>query len=116
MRNKFSRCAGYLGWVVALLVCVVPVGTARAASYPYRWVWVFGWDLDKDSKVKEIEGLLETAAQHGINGAVLSAGLDSLKGQDAAYFARLQKIQATCDRLNIELIPACFSPVTVAAV
>jgi hypothetical protein len=94
--------------IVLWLMFLLTVAPA-AAQYPDRFVWVFGWSLDKDSDVAEINRLLESAAQHGINGAVLSAGLDSLSGRPADYFRRLDKIQETCARLKLELIPAIFS-------
>ncbi len=79
------------------------------AAYPDRFVWVFGWDLGRDSDVTEITQLLETAAQHGINGAVASFGLDTLSQQNADYFRRLEAVRQACERRHIELIPAIFS-------
>lgn len=92
-------------WAVAA-VLVLLGGIARAEpKYPDRFVWIFGWNLGKDSDVAQIEKLLETAAQHGINGAVMSM---SLAGQGADYLRRIDQIRQTCDRLRIELIPAGF--------
>lgn len=74
-----------------------------------RWVWIFGWSLNRDEDVTEILPLLENAAQHGYNGAVLSANLDALCKQPPEYFRRLEQIKRACDRLKLELIPAVFS-------
>ena len=57
----------------------------------------------------EITKLLETAAKHGLNGAVVSFGLDTLCKKSADYFRRLDEVEAACERNNIELIPADFS-------
>jgi len=59
--------------------------------------------------VQDINRVLEDGAKHGINGAVLSAGMDSMSRQQPAYFRRLDEVLKTCDRLKIELIPAGFS-------
>jgi len=80
-----------------------------AESMPDRFVWVFGWGLGKDSDVTEISRVLEAAGQHGFNGAVLSAGLDTLCQKTPDYFRRLEAVQAACQANHLELIPAIFS-------
>ncbi len=80
-----------------------------SAAYPDRFVWVFGWGLGRDSDVPEITQVLDTAAQHGINGAVVSFGLDTLCQHDAAYFRRLAAVRNACEKDKLELIPSVFS-------
>ena len=64
-----------------------------AELYPDRFVWVFGWRLAQDTDVAEVSRLVETASQHGINGAVVSFGFDSLCRQSADYFRRLEELR-----------------------
>jgi len=85
------------------------LNVASASPYPDRFVWIFGWGLGKDSDVVEISQQLATAAQHGINGAVVSFGLDTLCKQSPDYFRRLDEVKQACERLRMELIPAVFS-------
>ena len=95
-----------------LLVCSLigsALEAARAASYPDRLVWVFGWGLHKDADASEITNVLTAASRSRLNGAVLSASLDSLCKQPPDYFRRLSAIKETCDRLSLELIPSVFS-------
>ena len=94
---------------ILFVMAILPASLAAAATYPDRFVWVFGWSLEHDSDVADISRLLESQAAHGINGAVLSAGLDSLGSRSPDYFDRLDRIKAKCDELKIELIPAIFS-------
>lgn len=84
-------------------------GSARGERFPDCLVWVFGWNLGRDSHVTEITALLERAAKAGYTGAVLSAGLDSLGRQSPDYFRRLDRLKAACERLGLELIPSVFS-------
>jgi hypothetical protein len=74
-----------------------------------RFVWVFGWNLEKDSDVPEVVRVLDVAGQHGCNGAVLAAGLDSLSQQSPEFFRRLEQVQQACERNHLDLIPAFFS-------
>lgn len=74
-----------------------------------RFVWIFGWGLRGDNDVAEITRILETAAQHRYNGAVLSAGLDTLCKQPPEYFRRLEEVRQACERNGLELIPSVFS-------
>ncbi|MCS6859298.1 MAG: hypothetical protein NZT92_03125 [Abditibacteriales bacterium] len=74
-----------------------------------RFVWIFGWGLRNDNDVAEITRIVETAAKHKYNGAVLSAGLDSLCKQPPEYFRRLAEVRKACERSGLELIPAVFS-------
>jgi len=78
-------------------------------KYSDRFVWIFGWGLGQDAEVQEIEKVLQQAAQHGSNGAVVSFGLDSLCKKSEEYFRRLQAVQAACQRWHLELIPSVFS-------
>ena len=80
-----------------------------AAGYSDRFVWVFGWGLGNDRDVTNINRVLDSAAQHGLNGAVVSFGLDTLCKQNADYFRRLEAVQQTCARDGLELIPSVFS-------
>lgn len=80
-----------------------------AAPYPDRFVWVFGWGLTRESDVAEITRVIEQGAQHQLNGAVVSLGLDTLCRKPAEYFQRLDAVKAACERNHLELIPAVFS-------
>jgi hypothetical protein len=80
-----------------------------APPYPDRFVWVFGWNLNQDSDVTNITRVLDSAGQHGLDGAVVSFGLDTLSQHKADYFRRLDAVQAACARDGLELIPSVFS-------
>lgn len=93
-----------------LLLALIGWGSAALAQgYRDRWVWVFGWGLSRDEDVTQITAVLEEAAKHGYNGAVLSANLDALCKQPPEYFRRLQQIKQTCERLKLEIVPSIFS-------
>ncbi len=85
------------------------LSATAADRYPDRFVWVFGWGLDKDRDVAEITRVLQTASRHGLNGAVVSFGLDTLCKHDAEFFGRLDAVRRACETNHLELIPAVFS-------
>jgi hypothetical protein len=94
---------------IALVLCVaVQIGWTAGKVYPYRWVYCTR-SLRSDAEVDQIREILRTAAAHGINGMVLSAGLDRLERQKPDYIERIRKVKAICDELHIELIPQIFS-------
>lgn len=108
------RAGGLLGLMLCLGAPAVAMGANRdPAAVPPRFadrlVWLFGWNLRADEHVTAITNLLHRAAASGYNGAVLSAGLDSLGRKTADYFRRLDTVKAACDRLGLELIPSVFS-------
>ncbi len=94
---------------LSLLLSLGLSSQLAAAPYADRFVWVFGWNLGKDSDVADISPLLDTAARHGFNGAVVSFGLDTLCKKSPDYFRRLDVVKQACERNQIELIPAVFS-------
>jgi len=104
LASKANRVSG-------LVLCLWLLGCAHtfAAAYPDRFVWVFGWGLEKDSDVAEIGQVLDKASQHGLNGAVISFGLDTLCKKDADYFRRLDAVQQRCQKDGLEVIPSVFS-------
>ena len=97
------------GSFLALVLLFASPSFLRAQPYQDRFVWVFGYNLSRDGDIAAITKMLEDGAKHGIDGAVLSSGMDSMSRQPAAYFRGLEEVQRTCDRLHIELIPAGFS-------
>ncbi len=101
MKNTIALLGLILAWTLA--------GTARAGTYPDRFVWVFGWGLRNDNDVSQITQLLEKSAQSGLNGAVLSASLDTLCQQSPEFFRRLDQVRQAAERHNLELIPSLFS-------
>ena len=92
-----------------LTVSLMAWGVRAAERYADRFVWIFGWNLEKDSDVTEISQILETAGKHKINGAVVSFGLDTLCKKSPDYFRRLNQIKKSCDDNRLELIPAVYS-------
>jgi hypothetical protein len=99
------RTAVYLALVV-LLGGFVPLGEAK--EYPCRWVYV-SRSLRADKDVADIEQIVQTASAHGLNGMVLSAGLDRLDVQPPEYLERLAKVRAICEKAHVEIIPSIFS-------
>jgi len=77
-------------------------------DYPYRWVYV-SRSLHSDSDVADIESIVKTSSEHGLNGMVLAAGLDRLDRQPPHYFERLEQVKQICAKYNIEIIPIVFS-------
>jgi hypothetical protein len=94
---------------LVVFTCLVSIQLDAAERFADRFVWIFGWDLDKDSDVSEISRVLETAGEHKFNGAVVSLGLDTLCKHSPDYFRRLEEIKKSCDTNRLELIPAIFS-------
>jgi len=89
-----------------LVACPLPAAPSGVAD---RFVWVFGWNLGNDQAAAEVCRVIEIGADHGLNGAVVSLGLDSLCLKDQSFLGRLEKVRQLCERRGIELIPAVFS-------
>jgi len=92
--------------LISLIAFLSPVCYSK--EYPYRWVYV-SRRLNEDSDVREISGIVKMASEHGLNGMVLSAGLDRLDQQRPTYFRRLEQVKQICKQYNIEIIPIVFS-------
>lgn len=92
-------------WLLASCLAI----SNLSAAYPERFVWIFGWGLSNDRDVSEISKVLDAAGKAGLNGAVVSFGLDTLCKQDAEYFRRLEAVRQICDSNKLELIPSVFS-------
>ncbi len=95
--------------VLSVLLATAITPATAAERYPDRFVWVFGWNLNQPGDVSAITPVLETAGRHGLNGAVVSFGLDSLCKKPPEFFQRLDAVKAVCDREKLELIPSIFS-------
>ena len=74
-----------------------------------HFVWISGWGLGRDQDVEEVSRVVEAASGHGINGAVVSFGLETLCKQHGDFFHRLNQVQRVCERNHVELIPSIFS-------
>jgi hypothetical protein len=107
MVRPFRLQSSGLGTLALIYYLLALASTSHGATD--RFVWIFGWGLDKDSDVSEISKVLETAGKHGFNGAVFSSGLDTLCKQTPDYFRRLEGVQRACQTNGLELIPGVFS-------
>jgi hypothetical protein len=94
-------CLGLLSLIFGIL-------QATAAEYPCRWVYV-SKGLHKEQDVADIRGIVKTASEHGLNGMVLSGGLEHLDRQPAEYFRRLDTVKRACAERQLEIIPIVFS-------
>ncbi len=74
-----------------------------------RWFFCFGYGRNRQD-VDEIKSLIRTAADHGLNGMVLSSfGFDGITRWPQEDFALLAEIDALCKETGVELIPTGFS-------
>ncbi len=91
-----------------MLVLTLLSGLGEGKDYPYRWVYV-SRSLHSDSDVADINSIVKTASEHGLNGMLLAAGLDNLDLQPPEFFKRLDQVKQICTQRNIEIIPTGFS-------
>ncbi|MFP4058788.1 MAG: hypothetical protein ACLF0G_18115 [Candidatus Brocadiia bacterium] len=97
-----------IGLLVASVLSLAGVAVAGGKVYPLRWVYV-SRGLHADRDVEDIRAIAATAAEQGLNGMVLSAGLDRLDLQPPDTFRRLERVEALCGERGIELVPIIFS-------
>ncbi|RPJ86716.1 MAG: hypothetical protein EHM18_04790 [Acidobacteria bacterium] len=76
--------------------------------YPYRWVRL-NVGLSKDSDLEQVRRIATTASEHGLNGILLSAGLDQLDLKPAEYRKRLAEVKRICENHKLDIVPAIFS-------
>ncbi|MCE5272078.1 hypothetical protein LLH00_12450 [bacterium] len=95
---------------VMALAALTACGGPRSAGkvYPCRWVFA-SRSLGRDSDVDSLRSLIQVAAAHGLNGLVLTAGLDRLDLNGPDYFRRLDEVKEACRSNKIEIIPVIFS-------
>ncbi len=83
-------------------------GQSAGRVYPLRWVF-FHTSVGNDADVERINKVIDTAKSHGINGAVLSVGLDGIERRGADYIRRIDQIKQHCDAVGVEAIATGFS-------
>jgi len=98
---------------IAIFLCLLGaavVGRVLSAVivYPNRWVFITsGLQTAKD--VEDIREIARVGSEHGLNGMVLSVGLDRMDLQTAAYFGRLEQVKQIAEQYSLEVIPQIFS-------
>ncbi|HUU28776.1 MAG TPA: hypothetical protein VM123_13270 [archaeon] len=107
---RFRACLISLFLLAALLFSACGREGVEGAkkTYPYRWFYMSS-SLNDDSQVEEIRQVVKTASEHGLNGMLLSAGLDRISLQGPDYFRRLEEVQNICREYKVEIIPSVFS-------
>jgi hypothetical protein len=99
---KTTKCLSFVLLLTSLSALCI------GKDYTHRWVYV-SRSLGSDSDVKDIEGIVKTASEHGLNGMVFTGGLESLDRQPPEYFKRLEEVKQVCRQHNIEIVPIIFS-------
>lgn len=99
---------GMLKRLVFVVLVAQSATLCQAKAYPCRWVFVSN-SLRSEKDVNDVERILKTASGHGLNGMVLTAGLDHIDRQPPEFPGRLAKVKAICDELGVEIIPCIFS-------
>src|SRR6266705_6983536 len=103
MKNTLITLTVVLGCAVILSL----VACSGSKHYSDLWFYV-STDLETDQELARVEGLVQTASEHGLNGMLLSAGFDALDLASPEFLNRLQRLKQTCDRLRVEVIPTGF--------
>ena len=78
------------------------------SAMPCRWFFSFGFRRNR-ADVDRIKALIDTAADHGLNGMVLSSfGLDGITKWGEGEIDLFREVAAHCEKRRIELIPTGF--------
>jgi len=86
-----------------------PAAEPADGPLPRRWVFSFGYRRSREG-VDNVKRLVDVAAEHGLNGMVLSSfGLDSITRWRDEDVELLKEVAAYCREKDIELIPTGFS-------
>jgi hypothetical protein len=91
---------------IAIAACSVAVAQQKKI-YPDRWVYGSA-SLQSEKDVQDLCDLIRTAAEHGLNGIVLS-GLDRISLYSPEELAHLSKVKEIADANHMEIIPYGFS-------
>jgi len=96
-------------WVLLIaLVAISACSSSNDHRYPYRWLYASS-RLAEDADVERLKGIVQTAADHGLNGILLSCGADRLDMQTEEYVRRLLDLKSFCEERGVEIIPSIFS-------
>jgi len=76
--------------------------------YPYRWVYASN-GLRSDDDVSKVKDIIQTSADHGLNGVLFSCGADRLDMQPPEFIDRLTDIKKFAEERGVEIIPSIFS-------
>ncbi|MBN2288166.1 MAG: hypothetical protein JXQ83_02465 [Candidatus Glassbacteria bacterium] len=92
--------------LLSLFAVLQPLAAARgeARVYPYRWVYVSYENLG-DEGTGKIRRIAEEAAQHGLNGMVLSGPTERLDLDSPYAFKIVNEIVRIAGQYGLELIP-----------
>ena len=104
---------GKLKFVLAALLLVGIAGVATAKTFDERWVFVMG-SLRDESMWPGASNAVVTAAEHGMNGVLWSAGIVEVDTWPPEHLARVERMKRLCKEHNMEIIPTVWP--TAAAV
>ncbi len=102
---QFRRC---LAAAVVGVSAMSLWGQEPSGKYADRWVYV-SRNLTKPESVDEIRQIATTAHEHGLNGMLLAANLETVGKWDADRLARLDAVKDICREQQIEIIPIIWS-------
>ena len=91
---------------IAIAACSV-AGAQQKKIYPDRWVYA-GANFQTDQDVEKVRDIIRTAAEHGLNGIVLS-GMDRISLWSPEQLARFIKVKEIADANHMEIIPSGFN-------
>ncbi len=92
--------------LLAASLCAAPARQQK--TYPERWFYL-STGLRSDQDVEKVRAMVKTASEHGLNGMVLSAGLDRLDLQPPEFMRRLQEVRRICAEHRVGIIPSFLS-------
>jgi hypothetical protein len=94
--------------LIGIAIALSAVAPAQQKKiYPDRWVYA-GSNVPTDKDADALIDLIRTAAEHGMNGIVLS-GIDRISTYSPEELARLTKVKEFADANHIEIIPGGFN-------
>jgi hypothetical protein len=91
-----------------LFAATLPRLSDSREPLPDRWFYA-AKNITDEKQFNDLNGLVDTAAAHGLNGVLLSAAFDYLDRVGPKYFENLAKLRAHCESRGIEVIPSFMS-------
>lgn len=93
---------------IACSVVLLAVVMAQTPPFQQRWIYV-NRGLNSEQGIEQIRAIVQTGAEHGMNGIALDEGLDGVNATSPEFQHRLDQLKEIAKSHSMDIVPVVFS-------